>query len=219
VNQTFTFLGFGGESLVFLSKDQSYVLKVFKKHRIHPASYLKPLCFIPQVDDFYKMRKVRYSRFWTSLKVQAEDLQNEAGLIAVHLPHQEKGLKTCLIDAIGCAHPISLDGVTFVLQKKAKLFRETYLKEPSDEKRKQMLEALATLYKDLTLKGYKIWDNSISRNVGILDGKAFLIDAGSVSKLPENETIKQSFKHLKIWVDKYDPAQNEFIKELQEKYF
>jgi hypothetical protein len=219
VDQTFTFLGFGGESLVFLSQDKNYVLKVFKKHRIHPAFYLKPLRFIPQVNDFLKMRFVRYMRFWTSLKVQAEDLKQEAGLLCVHMPDGEKGLKTTLIDAIGCAHPIKLDGVTFVLQKKASLFRDTYLKETSSEKREQMLIALVNLYKDLTSKGYKIWDNSISRNVGLLDGKAFLIDAGSVAKLPENESIKQSFKHLKIWVDKYDPDKNDFIKSLQEEIY
>lgn len=219
VDQTFTFLGFGGESLVFLSQDKNYVLKVFKKHRIHPAFYLKPLSFIPQVNDFLKMREIRYMRFWTSLKVQAEDLKNEAGLLCVHMPDGEMGLKTNLIDAIGCAHPISLDGVTFVLQKKASLFRETYLKETSIQKREEMLLALVNLYKDLTNKGYKIWDNSISRNVGLLDGKAFLIDAGSVAKLPQEESIKQSFKHLKIWVDKYDPERKAFIKKLQEDLY
>lgn len=205
LNQPFTFLGYGGESLVFSSKDDQFVLKVFKKHRLYPYFELNFIKFLPFIDQSLSSRQNIYYRFWDSLKLQAEQCLEESAITYIHLPSHNKNLSPItLIDPCGSKHKMDLNQICFVIQKKGDLFETVYLKTKDPEIRKQMLKSLLKLYSDLKNKNLYIWDNAIYRNLGWIEGKPFLIDTGSIRKNPSSEEILKNINDLKAWVLKND---------------
>lgn len=205
LKQPFCFLAYGGESLVFISCDQKWVLKVFKKHRLYPFFELKWLKYPPFLIKHLRLRQQLYHRFWDSLKLQAEKCLDESGLIYVHLPNQELNIPpVMLIDPCGSKHSMDLNPICFVIQKKGELFEEVYLQTKDPLKKKGMLESLLSFYALLKDKNLYIWDNAIYRNLGWLEGKPFLIDTGSIQKNPSSSEILKNLNDLKAWVIKHD---------------
>jgi hypothetical protein len=205
-NQPFSFLGYGGESLVFASEDQKWVLKVFKKHRLYPFD---ELLFIKSPQIIAKniaSRQHIYKRFWASLKLQAEKALDDSLISYIHFPSQTSSkVMVTLIDPCGSRHNLNLSKVCFIVQKKGDLFEDVYLKTPSQIKRISMLKSVLMFYQNLTEKGLFIWDNAIYRNLGWIDNRPFLIDTGSIKENPSFEDISKNLSDLKAWVLKNDP--------------
>lgn len=218
LEQNFSFFGYGGESLVFVSDDDKWVLKLFKKHRLYPYREFAFLKAIPVVNKILSKQELIYTRFWDSLKIQADKLQDVSFLEYIHMPSsREKPLNIRLKDPLGSYHSLDLSKVCFVIQKKGELFRDVYLSESNDYARQCMLEKLVHFYKKLDEKDMKIWDNSISRNMGWLNDEPFLIDTGSTSQKNPDESFQYTIKHLVGWVNKFDPDKTSFVNELIEK--
>jgi hypothetical protein len=212
LKQPFSFLDSGGESLVFESKDQKWVLKVFKKHRLYPFYQLQALDLIPFLKKNLTQRSLIYSRFWESLKIQSEELSTLSGLYFVHQPQKnEPDIMMCLKDPLGSTHSLNFKDIYFILQKKGSLFQDIYKKQDSLQLRQQMLLKLVAFYKQLDQKGFKIWDNAIKRNIGWIDEHPFLIDTGAVCKKNPDESFEDQLKSLKNWIIKNDPVQLDFI--------
>lgn len=212
LKQKFSYLGHGGESLVFSSEDHQWVLKVFKKNRLHhfrEIAFLKPL---PIMSKFFRKQEKCYSRFWSSLKLQSEVVSDISGLHYVHLP-EKNGTKQIITlqDPLGSWQKIDLSDVCFIIQKKGELFRDVYLNQTDVKKRQFMLASLVKMYKALEKRGVRIWDNSISRNIGWIDNQPFIIDTGAVSVKDENDPLWYATKHLKGWISKTDETQTGFV--------
>lgn len=205
ISQPFSFLGYGGESLVFESCDKEFVLKVFKKHRLYPYFELGFIKYPAKIFNALKSRQKVYYRFWDSLKLQAEKCSELSMLRYIHLPSDKKKLsKITLIDPCGSKHSLDLNDICFVIQKKGELFESVYLKTTSLELRKQMLQSVLDLYFELAANDLYIWDNAIYRNLGWMDHKPFLIDTGSIRKNPSLSEMLKNLNDLKAWVLKND---------------
>lgn len=213
--QRFTFLGCGGESLVFSSEDDKWVLKVFKKHRLYP---FKELSFIKYPELLCKSllsRQKIYYRFWESLKLQAELCPDLSHLEYIHLPSDSVKLpKILLIDPCGSAHRMDLNKICFVIQKKGELFEKVYQNTHRPQDRICMLSELVLFYKNLTHRKLSIWDNAIYRNLGWIDGRPFLIDTGSLKQNPSAQEIEKNLNDLKSWVLKNDKESYTTVLEL-----
>lgn len=205
LQQPFSFLGYGGESLVFTSDDQKWVLKVFKKHRLYPYFQLGFIKYPPFLIKALHSRQQLYFRFWDSLKLQIEQCLDESGIIYIHLPYKSLQIPpVTLIDPCGSKHTMDLGSICFIIQKKGELFEDVYLHTNDPLKKKAMLESLLSFYTLLKSKNLYIWDNAIYRNIGWLEGKPFLIDAGSIRKNPSELDILKNVNDLKTWVKKND---------------
>ena len=89
LSQPFSYLGKGCQSYVFQSQDGLYVLKFFKFQRYRIKPWVVAFSFIPAVEKHIEKRlehkKAKIERFLTSWRIAFDDLQNETGIVYVHL--------------------------------------------------------------------------------------------------------------------------------------
>ena len=204
LSQSFTFLGGGMQSFVFLSEDRSTVIKFFK----HRPSILKKGRFrthTPYLDSIFNSYHIAFNQ-----------LKDETGVFYIHL-NKTDGLhpRLTLIDKIGTRHYIELDGTEFVLQKRADLIcpKLRVLMESKDiDGAKQSIEALVCSLKGIYEKGVKNNDKAFRRNVGIVGQKAVLFDAGSLflnsgiyNSSEAKKDVLQKGINLEKWLMKHYP--------------
>lgn len=232
LSQPFYFLGSGGESYAFISKDRHFVLKVFKHHHMRTTSWVDQIPlprWIEPLQERYKEKRIdRQNTLFTSCLLAYNRLKQQTGLVYLHLnktSHLNKTLS--LFDPIGILHLVDLDKIEFALQEAATSAYPTlaYLVETQEiEGAKVRLKSLL----DLTISRCKagVADHDArKRNFGFVGEKAIELDLGSFSlnedlKIPQNtnriflyETIK-----LRTWVKKYHPELTDFLEEKVREY-
>ncbi len=201
LSQPFHYLGSGGTCYVFASADEKYVLKFFKHHHL---------------------KKEKKQRVYTSCKEAFEKLKKETALVYVHLERTPADLPTVtLIDKLGIAHKVPLDGVDFLLQKKAEM-AYSYLQRlfemgaiSAAENALRSIENLGTMLVD---KGFYDLDPKIETNLGFIDGNAVKIDVGPLvydarfheQSFAKRKKIKWGLR-LNKWLSAHFPAGQELL--------
>ncbi len=149
----------GGQSYVFISADEKYVLKFFKD---------MPRPWIPFKN--YQQKKLgKLIRTLSGYHLAFERLQQETGLLYLHLSPTTTPLPTTLVDRLNIEHPIDLSSVYFVLQKRAtpiSSFSESTLLQVSE-----LLQKRASLH-------IADHDPRLHDNLGWIDGHLVFIDPG-----------------------------------------
>lgn len=163
----FTFLGSGAQAYAFVSADGKTVLKLFKHHHLRsfPSSVKKR------------------EKFFLSCALAAETLGEETGILYAHLiKSRSLNTKTTLIDKLGIAHPLDLDSVEFVLQKRACLalsFIKEQVKGGKQVEAKEAISAVIEMLAHRCKKGVRDRDGGMRRNIGYLpEERAISIDIG-----------------------------------------
>lgn len=189
LDQEFYFLGSGGQCYAFVSKDDAYVLKVFKQHHME-QNFWKNEKFIPKVlkplhKNFVVHNHKPMDKILHSCKLAYEFLKKETALVYIHLNktdffHQN----ITLIDPINIKHTVNLDRVEFVLQYKGSMAYPTLLslienKQMDDAKKH--LEALLDTILARCRAGILDKDPIIKRNFAFIGEKAIIIDFGCFS--------------------------------------
>ena len=103
LSQSYRFLGGGGQCFSFASQDGKYVIKFFKQKKIQ-----KP--------------QAKRERVFSAFQMSFDRLPAETGIFYIHLNptgHLHKTLAFC--DPDGKEHLLNLDGLQFVIQKRATL--------------------------------------------------------------------------------------------------
>jgi hypothetical protein len=129
------------------------------------------------VIKFLKYRRPSAGAVRTSAALAYDHLKEETGLIYANA-HQFTAPLT-IYDKIGIAHVIDLNRCEFFLQKKAHPFQMS----------KESLTAMIDLVLSQCQKGIANCDPMIERNFGLVDGRAIVIDFGSLKK---NHRLKTS---------------------------
>lgn len=185
-DQSFTYLGSGGQCYAFASQDGNYVLKFFKQHQRRVPFLLKiaplPVKWAEKREKQRKKRLWKLERDFRSYKIALETLPEESAVLYVHLNktsylHQ----KARIVDKIGIEHQIDLDGVEFILQKRATLAYThlfNLIEDQNLEGAKEALRSICKLILDRSTKGIYDEDPNIHRNMGFIGDKAILIDVG-----------------------------------------
>lgn len=221
-SQKFRYLDCGGQSFVFVSENNQYVIKFFK-HR----QFRKPYSFflrlpLPGVLELSRLRKLdralfKLNRDFTSYKLAYEELQEETGLIYIHL-NKEAELKQTLniVDKIGIEHEIDLDKIEFVLQKRAD---QLYPHIDALMARGDLIGAKRTLHSILEVivgrckKGIFDEDPRIHNNLGLIGQRVIFIDVGRFVRDPErclpsvymNDLRTIINKRFRPWLEKCHP--------------
>lgn len=190
LSQKFRFLGKGCQSYVFESDDGRYVIKFFKYQHFRPRAWIDLFTFIPAVEDYRQNKMVEkrelLERLFTSLKIAYEHLQEDTGVVYIHLNKSRNLDKEVIIyDKMGLKHPLNIDDYEFVIQRKAKMLA-TEINQLMASQQQQEAEIIIDKLLALILKeysnGYADNDHALMQNTGILDGRPVHIDVGQFVK-------------------------------------
>ena len=214
LTQPFTYLGRGKQSFVFLSDDQTIVLKLFNNRYQRKIFWFS---WLPFSQDKVAYLQSKLGLLCTSYELAFNKLRNKTGLLYLHLsPTKHIKRTVTLIDKLGIAHPIPLDTTGFALQKRGTL-AYAHLSYLMQEGKKE--EAIRSLHSMLNLilsrckLGIADNDPLIRTNLGFLDSAPFYIDIGPFSKdkreqeketyVPEIVKITTSLRH---WLETHHPS-------------
>lgn len=229
--QPFTYHSEGGQSYVFTSADDQYVLKLFKYKRFRPAWFMN---LLPNVGFFKEMkeshrikRAAKLERVFRGHQVAYDFIREESALVAVQLnaSHQPQIIK--LIDKIGFSHSIDLGQTAYVLQKKGEMLRRCFarcLNQNQVEEVKKRISQIFAFYLAEYQKGIHDEDHGIMQNFGFIDRQPFHLDLGKFSadesyrslEVYRPELIRVAFR-INLWMNKYYPSYASEIKLHMEK--
>jgi len=189
--QPLYWLGRGMQVLVFVTQDQKYVVKFFQLNRLRTPSsrgFFRDL-FAKETKEKQQSRIRHREEIFSSSKICFEELQDETGIVYVHLNRTRdkiKGVK--LIDRYGQSHRIRGDHASFVVQKRADYVIPTLTKlvEAGQlEEAKSRIQQIFDLLLTLAQKGFVDGDDALVRNnnVGFTDDRAIYIDTGHLFRV------------------------------------
>ena len=154
---------------------------------MRPESWLYHLPVPPPLQEVYrswvKRKKWRLEQAFGSCTIAFQHLKEETGLVYLHLnrtTHLHK--KIFIYDKEGLAHPLSLDTLTFVLQKKAVRTYdrlEELITKGETEKAKRALSSLVSIISSRRQKQIDDYDPVFGSNFGFVKEQAIEIDLGS----------------------------------------
>jgi hypothetical protein len=209
LDQPYRYLGKGCQSYVFASEDGKYVLKFFKYQRYRLQPWLS---YVPPLPALMKYKKEKIEKKWNKLdgfvkswKLAFEKLQEETGLIFVHLNKTDHLKKQVLIhDKIGMQHLVNLDEMEFCVQYRANMLCETlleYKKQADKVKTEFLIENLLALILSEYTRGLADNDHALMQNTGVVDGKPIHIDVG---QFVQNEEVKNPLiSHQELYTKTY----------------
>jgi hypothetical protein len=220
--QPFFYLGMGLQSVAFQSLDGEYVIKFVLHKKLHIGKYVTdiPSTTIERLlkPEKYAANTEKMNKLFESFLISYRDLSQETGTLYVHLNKtQEMRLpKITLVDFRGTLWHVSLDQCEFVIQKKAKLLKQTIIRLMYDGKTdeaKKCISDVFNLLRAIAKKGVQDTDGALIRNdnIGLLEDRAILIDTG---KLIENNSMKKvdrftkdlkRVQPLRKWLEKNYP--------------
>ncbi len=197
LSQKFRYLARGAQCFAFVSEDGQYVLKFFNQPN-------------------YKRKGVEHRNIdFASYKIACEQLPEETGLLSVHLvPGTGSKRVVTLIDKLNIAHKVDLESMEFLLQKRADLTIpaiSSAMKEHKEEVAKGYLDAIFALTHKRVDQGILDRDPNMTKNLGVLDGKAFLVDIGRLS-------YGTSAQQFKTDLMRFEEKNRGFRQWLQENY-
>jgi len=227
-DQKFIYLAAGGQAYAFVSEDGTYVLKFFK-HHLRRLPFLVKMLPLPsnlaeKREDQRERRQKKLERDFCSYKLAFENLPNETKLLFVHLNKTDWIHKNArIVDKLGIEHKVDLDGVEFVLQKRATLalpYLTSLIEEQKIDAAKSCINSICELIRTRCKKGIYDEDPRIHRNVGFIDGKAILIDVGRLKFDPrredphvQQEDLIKITRPLKAFLREKSPELANFLEE------
>ncbi len=231
LNQTFFYSGEGGQSYVFLSADQRYVLKFFKFRRFRPSFFVKML---PDIALWHSYRNKHIAKreqklvtAFTGYKLAYDLHRQESGLIFIQLNPSDISRKVTLVDKRHFKRVVNLKNVSYIIQEKGEVLSAalaTLLDQRDLERAKQRLDQLFDLYLSEYRKGIYDQDHGVMHNIGVVEDRLFHLDAG---KFIQDEHMKQPEYYqkdltkiaLKVqsWIDRKYPQYSQALNQSIEK--
>ena len=219
LDQKYRYFGRGGQSYIFFSEDGNFALKLFKQEKFTLPLWMR-LFHIPYLLDRYRNKKIwsredKLLRDFSSYKIAFDELQEETGVVYVHLNKTESWKKNLtLIDRLNISHKIDLGTLDFILQRRAELVYDKIdrlMREKNEQEARECVSQIVDLIVTRCQKGYHDRDPNIRTNCGFLGSHAIKIDVGRFVKNPEmqkQEVMKSELIRItapfKDWLhDKY----------------
>ncbi len=226
LDQKYSYLGKGCQAYVFASSDGKYVIKFFKYQRYKVKPWVEWFSFIPAVEAHKQKRLAhkheKLDRFFNSWEVAFDELQNETGLVYVHLNKtNDLNQKMVIADKMGFEHEVDLDQTEFLVQKRAVMFTDQIKKLMSEGKEgesKELIDALIGQLLSEYRRGLVDNDHAIMQNTGLIDGRPVHIDVGQFARKPEmtdpmvwkQDLFNKTFK-FRIWLKENYPTLGNYV--------
>lgn len=217
LSQPYLYLGGGGQCFCFESSDHKYVIKFFKQKAFDPPAWMESNA-VPFLVHWLRERKiakgeVKRSRVFDAFRQSFETLQQETGLLYVHLNKTDHLKKTVhFTDVEGKEHALDVDNLEFVVQRKGQMATELLdicMHNQDIAGAERAIDQLLALQLTFHRKGYRNRDPNFRGNYGFLDGRAFAIDIGRITPL-KNKTDLMEFdratRKLRLHISARHPA-------------
>ena len=215
--QEYRILGEGRQCFAFLSADDAYVIKFFKKKRINKKRWAKHGYIFRKIYEKRHNTAARWRKFLLqtadSYQLAKQDLSNETGVIYTHFNKTEHFIKPLLIQDGKKTHLIDLNNTSFIVQRKVELTRDRISRLLYEGKTDLAVDALVQL-RDLmmsrTSKGITDPRQSYGKNFGFIKQSAVQLDVGKISKDPNlilnpSSEMEKLTANLERWVKKNYP--------------
>ena len=192
LTQNYTYLGHGGQCFAFVSEDNRYVLKLLnhskRRHSFYSSWPFLPGCLQKRISKKTQRKKQKQERDFTSYLMAIRDLQEQTGIIFVHLNKTTSLHKTITItDKKGNYFTINLDHYEFLLQKKADNIHDKiqfFMDNSQQAKAQSLIDSLITSLIARSIKSIIDDDAVLYKNFGCIDDKCLFIDVGRFRKDP-----------------------------------
>ncbi len=197
LSQPFTFFGEGAQAIAFQSKDEKYVLKLFKMRRFTP-SVLDQLC--PHV----VRRRIRNLNWvFNGYKNAYEDLRKETGIVWIHLAKTNNmNQKLTIVDQEGRLYHLDADETEFVIQEKAELLFNRLERLAHDGKQAEVEKAIHSVFalvQHRIDKGYADRDKAVSNNYGFVGDRPIQLDVGRLYKGQKERQLEHVQDRIERW--------------------
>ncbi len=231
LSQPFTYLAERNDTYVFISEDQTQVIKFFKMKGMTPEYWLNYVPFpwldkkrLRKIDERARVRQ----EFFGGLNIAFDHFRYQNALTFLHLFHtQYLKMKVRVIDAQGKPHEIPLDRVPFLLQKKAELLPDHITRLLSEDKREEAIRSLCQileLVKSSCQKGFAHANENIEIAYGFVEGRSIYIRSTYLpldsSMKTSQGTLKEVFtvsKTIESWLQRKHPdLVSDFQEEVQD---
>ena len=204
-HQTLRWLGRGMQAVVFETQDEKYVVKFFQLGRLREDPATNPVKNILSGESAEKRQERINHReeIFSSSKMCFENLQEETGIVYVHLNRSKDHVRTIrLVDKYGQSHRIRGDETSFLVQKKARYLIPTitaHMEHGQVDQAKARIDQVFALLLTMAKKGYVDNDDALIRNnnIGLSEDQAIYIDTGHlyhVQNLDVAERMKYEFQ-------------------------
>lgn len=207
--QEYFYLGHGNQIYAFVSNDDKYVLKLFKKDFFRRTGWVHVLPPIPPFRALYlysgegneSRKKKLLNGYATGFVYDREN----CGLLYFH-PYSEidPGIETILVTGLGNKLPIDLNKYVFAIQVKAVTTKKKLsqvLSQGNVAEAKLRIQQLYDLYFDTYSKDLFDHDHNIVDNTGFYGNRAIRQDVGKVVRDPGLITYSSLKKDLKKITD------------------
>jgi hypothetical protein len=180
--QPFSYFSKGKQCFVFLSQDQTHVLKLFRFDVYEGANSRKSFDRIKtwlRAKDL-PLLDAEATKVLSSCKMAFERASDLTGLVYVHLNPKERSFLPILQvkDRWGRTHRLDPAVYRFILQMKCDPLMPTLL-SADPEKRNELLSSFSVLMERFGDLGFKNIDTKLLDNYGFIKGKAVAIDVGN----------------------------------------
>jgi hypothetical protein len=221
LHQEFYYLGKGFQCYVFESSDGKYVIKFFRYQRLTLPLVYKWIGKVPFFEKTIakKNRELekRKMHLFRGFALAFEQAQEETALVYVHLA-KTNGLHPpiTLIDKANNRYVVPIDGVEFLIQRRAKHIKpifEALMLDGKVDEAKRRIDQIFHLLSTCAKKGIQDTDKALIRknNLGFLHDRAIYIDTGKLALRPKI-TTKEGFTNdlkrlipLYEWFEKHYP--------------
>ncbi len=222
LKQPFTYLAKGTQSYAFVSKDQNYVLKFFRMHRLEPPRIGLDVSLTKYIKTRRQHKDYSQNQDFVSYAIAHEHFKENTGILYLQLS-DSKTLDSVvtLYDKINVRHRIPLQGMRFVLQRRADLFMDllqSLIDTKQEDLAKKYIFDLLAFLKQRSVKGFYDSDPELATNFGVAEGKLIQIDIGRFSKDASRQDpsifqrdISQITSHLYHWLQKKDPSLADYL--------
>lgn len=214
LDQSYRYLGKGGQSYIFVSEDGKSVLKLFRSSRLNTLQFLYKLLPLNGIKDKIDSQENLIRQAVQSYKIAYQHLKDETGLIAVHLDGNtavQAPLK--IVDRLGIVHSLDPNKYPFVIQEKAIPLKDKIdeLMRSGDHPAARLaISNLFSLIHARIEKGIADGDPNLCKNFGFCNEKPIQIDGGRFSLSSRSEflpafekTSKQAL--FRQWIDQHYP--------------
>lgn len=197
LSQTFTFLNQGRQSFVFQSEDRQYILKFMRANRYQPTIWSHFLPMTHYRKQFYERKNFRLENVIQSYRLATFTIPEISDVVYAHFNFDNSlQKKVAITHRIGLKQVINLDEMAFVVQRKATLLKEMFLKNINNPEKIQKL--ILSFFQKLNYRLEKGIINHDKQNypinIGYTDDQFVEFDIGSFRKGSDSGEILQNFE-------------------------
>lgn len=228
----FRYLGRGHQSFVFLSDDDTHVIKVFNNGHQRKIAFFQLLSYLPFFNHWANGKAQLFGskleKTFESYRIAFDEMKDKTGLLCIHLGRTDDLPPLTLVDPLNISHRLDSNELGFLIQKKVKLAYpalEELIEAQDIARAKCALCSLLDLFIWKCRHGINDNDPLIRTNFGFLNDEVIQIDVGPLSKDfsshdPERmrEEIFRITASLKHWLLERSPELVVFLdQQMQER--